>query len=90
MEEQIKRKAYEKWEAEGRPTGQHDRHWIEAEAEVKQGSGDLPNTWSSDHSGGVAAPSTPEESERQATTSEAIPASSPDNFKPGELASENK
>jgi len=29
-DEHIKRRAYEKWEAEGRPEGEHERHWHEA------------------------------------------------------------
>lgn len=30
----IARRAYEKWEAEGRPAGRHDAHWHDAAAEV--------------------------------------------------------
>ncbi len=30
-ETMIRRKAYELWEAEGRPDGQHERHWHDAE-----------------------------------------------------------
>jgi len=29
--EEISRQAYSRWEAEGRPDGQHERHWREAE-----------------------------------------------------------
>jgi hypothetical protein len=29
-EERIKAEAYKRWEKEGRPHGQHDRHWREA------------------------------------------------------------
>ena len=32
-EETLRQKAYEKWESEGRPDGDHDRHWREAESE---------------------------------------------------------
>jgi len=32
--EAIERKAYELWEAEGRPDGQHDLHWSRAEAMI--------------------------------------------------------
>ena len=38
---EIRKKAYEKWESEGRRDGDHDRHWSEAEAELssdRQGS----------------------------------------------------
>ncbi len=31
---EIRRKAYEKWEQEGRREGDHERHWSEAEQEV--------------------------------------------------------
>lgn len=30
----VARRAYEKWEAEGRPAGRHDAHWHDAAAEV--------------------------------------------------------
>ncbi|MDM9627667.1 DUF2934 domain-containing protein [Rhizobium sp. S152] len=89
MDEQIRQKAYEKWEAEGRPEGHHERHWAEAEAEVRGETGDLPKTWSSDHAGGVAPPSTAEK-DADSSASDAIPQSTPGSFKPGELASENK
>ena len=83
-EEKTKKAAYAKWEAEGRPQGQHDRHWREAEAELLGTSTGVPQTWSSDHSGGVTPPS------GRGERSDAIPSSEPGNFKPGELASENK
>ncbi len=50
--EEISRQAYARWEAEGRPDGQHERHWREAE-EATRSSG-KPQTWSSDHAGGVS------------------------------------
>lgn len=30
----VARRAYEKWEAEGRPAGRHDAHWQDAAAEI--------------------------------------------------------
>ena len=33
-EDDIRRKAYEIWESEGRPEGRHDEHWRRAEEEV--------------------------------------------------------
>ncbi|MES5096639.1 DUF2934 domain-containing protein [Agrobacterium sp. BA1120] len=33
-EAEIRKKAYEKWESEGRREGDHERHWSEAEKEV--------------------------------------------------------
>ena len=83
--EEIRRRAYEKWEAEGRPEGEHDRHWTEAEKELRRG--ELPQTSSLAHHSGVNIP----EGNAQ-TTSDAVPSESgrPGSFKPGELASENK
>lgn len=34
MEDQIKRRAYELWEADGRPEGQDQAYWFKAMAEV--------------------------------------------------------
>jgi hypothetical protein len=83
--DEIRRRAYEKWEAEGRPEGEHERHWTEAEKEV--GGGQLPQTSSPAHHSGVNVP----EGKGQ-TTSDAVPSGGgqPGSFKPGELASENK
>ena len=89
-EEETRKAAYAKWEAEGRPEGQHERHWREAENEARAKAGELPQTWSSDHGGGVSPPSGGEG--QGGSTSDAIPSggNDPDSFKPGELASENK
>lgn len=54
-EDTIKKAAYEKWEAEGRPEGQHQRHWREAEEEFH--ANNLPQTSSADHHAGVVPPS---------------------------------
>lgn len=32
--ERVRRRAHDIWEREGRPEGQHDEHWAQAEAEV--------------------------------------------------------
>jgi hypothetical protein len=32
--EKIARRAYELWEAEGRPDGRHHEHWLQAEQEL--------------------------------------------------------
>lgn len=32
-EERLRQKAYELWESEGHPEGEHDRHWREAESQ---------------------------------------------------------
>jgi hypothetical protein len=82
MDDEIRKAAYKKWEDEGRPEGQHERHWQEAEAAVLGNSTGTPQTWSSDHSGGVTPLSE--------TDSDAVPSAKPGNFKPGELTSENK
>ncbi|WP_087001668.1 DUF2934 domain-containing protein [Rhizobium sullae] len=34
-EDRIRRRAYEKWEREGRPDGEHERHWQQAEKEIE-------------------------------------------------------
>lgn len=88
--EKTRLRAYETWEAEGRPDGAHERHWFEAEAEEQPSDEDPPQTWSSGGDHGVAPPSN--EGEQSTTSSDAIPSSSgdPGSFKPGELASENK
>lgn len=36
-EERIKAEAYRRWEQEGRPDGQHDRHWQEATDALESG-----------------------------------------------------
>ncbi len=76
-EEDIRRAAYDKWEAEDKPDGQGIRHWLEAERDLKA-SGEYP----SDDDDSRPAP----------TSSQAIPSQEgePGRFKPGELASENK
>lgn len=53
-ENRIREAAYAKWEAEGRPDGEHERHWREASEEHGSSSG-IPQTWSADHGGGVGA-----------------------------------
>lgn len=53
-QEEIRKLAHARWEAEGRPEGQHDRHWQEAEHEASHGNN--PQTWSADHNGGVCPP----------------------------------
>ena len=34
-EEQVRRRAYEIYESQGRPEGRHEEHWRQAEAEVR-------------------------------------------------------
>lgn len=34
-EDEIRRRAYQLWEEEGFPEGSHDRHWLEAEQELR-------------------------------------------------------
>ncbi|EJC84184.1 response regulator containing CheY-like receiver domain and AraC-type DNA-binding domain [Rhizobium leguminosarum bv. trifolii WSM2297] len=84
MDEKIQQAAYARWEAEGRPAGQHERHWREAKEDFSSRSTGIPQTWSSDHGGGVTTPS------RGQNGADAIPSSEPGSFKPSELASENK
>ena len=53
-DEIIRQAAYRRWEADGRPEGQDDRHWFEAKRESEER--DLPKTWSADDVGGFAPP----------------------------------
>lgn len=82
-QEDIEKAAYARWEAEGRPDGQHERHWREAEDEA---TGD---DHSRDHEDDSNSPLSVD---ADATSSEAIPSRGKGRgrFKPGELASENK
>lgn len=36
-EAMIRERAYHLWEAEGRPSGRHEAHWLQAEQELGQG-----------------------------------------------------
>jgi hypothetical protein len=53
-EEDIRTAAYEKWEAEGHPEGAHERHWQEAQEDLRVRQG-IP----SNHSGSVAPQTDP-------------------------------
>jgi len=77
--EEISRQAYSRWEAEGRPDGQHERHWREAEEATQSNA--LPQTWSSDHAGGIS-PKT-----KVSKSKPAKPARSGAKAKPGDQAS---
>lgn len=55
-ENAIRDVAHAKWEAEGKPDGQHERHWREAEKEIGGNATGLAQTWSGDHHGGVSPP----------------------------------
>ncbi|AYD05223.1 DUF2934 domain-containing protein [Neorhizobium sp. NCHU2750] len=61
-EHDIREAAYRKWESEGRPEGEHERHWREAEDEHRKSTG-TPQTMPSDHNSGVAPPATSSPSE---------------------------
>jgi hypothetical protein len=84
MDDEIRKDAYRRWEDEGRPEGQHERHWREAEEAHRTNSTGRQQTWSPAHGGGDAL------EDGGATSSDAVPSSQPGSFKPGELASENK
>lgn len=57
-ENRIREAAFAKWKAEGRPEGQHERHWREA-SEAQELSAGISQTWSADHAGGVGASGKP-------------------------------
>ncbi|MBB3313281.1 hypothetical protein FHT78_005073 [Rhizobium sp. BK196] len=79
--DKIRQRAQEIWEAEGRPEGQHERHWRQAEQELSAG-GELPQTSSPAHHSATGIPGG-----RGKKKSSAIPSQGGE---PGELASENK
>lgn len=67
-EEEVRRFAYAKWEAEGRPEGQQERHWREAEMELRSGGEARPhseaieeasNNWPAAEDGAGSAPVSP-------------------------------
>jgi len=43
-DEQIRQRAYQIWEHEGRPEGGHERHWHQASEEIGPDGGALPET----------------------------------------------
>ncbi|MEB2846758.1 DUF2934 domain-containing protein [Endobacterium cereale] len=55
-EDEIRAAAHAKWEAEGKPDGQHVRHWSDAEREIGGNATGAAQTWSGDHHGGVSPP----------------------------------
>jgi hypothetical protein len=44
QEELIRRRAYEIWEQEGRPTGEDMRHWLQAWLELEKTNGEIDRT----------------------------------------------
>ncbi|WP_026187039.1 DUF2934 domain-containing protein [Ensifer sp. BR816] len=59
-EELIKRRAYAIWEQEGRPDGQHQRHWEQAAREMQgQGASNPDGGESLESEGATNAVSTP-------------------------------
>jgi hypothetical protein len=53
-EEAVRRLAFAKWESEGKPEGQHERHWQEAEAAVPKEDSSVPQTSQAGEDGHVA------------------------------------
>jgi hypothetical protein len=51
-EDQVRRRAHEIWEREGRPEGRHEEHWRQAMEEASAGTGDAA-------SGGMAGSEAP-------------------------------
>lgn len=41
-DEEVRRRAYRIWEEKGKPEGEHDRHWSEAEREMVEADGGKP------------------------------------------------
>lgn len=40
-ENRIRKRAYELWEAAGKPEGRHDEHWEQAAREIDQGDSEI-------------------------------------------------
>ncbi len=55
-EDAIRDAAHSKWEAEGRPDGQHERHWSEAEEEIGGSAIGTAQSGSGDHHHSVSPP----------------------------------
>lgn len=79
--DKIRQRAQEIWEAEGKPEGQHERHWQQAEEELSAG-GELPQTSSPAHHSATEIPKGREEKKSSARSSQAR--------EPSDFASENK
>ena len=47
-EEEIRRRAYAIWEAEGRPQGRAEAHWIAAQVELEARAG-IQEFWRDEH-----------------------------------------
>ncbi|GAB1581155.1 DUF2934 domain-containing protein [Phyllobacterium phragmitis] len=77
-EEQIKARAYEIWEQEGRPQGREHEHWEQARREVE---GNNTSDGTSPQQNGAGGPS--EDPERRATAPNDNPAAATPGFMPG-------
>ena len=42
VDEQVRKRAYELWEQEGKPDGRHDEFWHQAQAEISSSGKDNP------------------------------------------------
>ncbi len=69
-ESEIRKKAYEKWENEGRRDGEHERHWSEAEKELGASDGSaLPD--SDEHAAAQTSPAVASLNKEQAKDKDA-------------------
>lgn len=64
--EAISRLAYDKWENAGRPVGEHERHWHEAEEELNAGSKPTRQTRRTVATGRKKKPTAPARTSRNA------------------------
>jgi len=61
-EDRIRERAYRIWQSEGQPSGQHERHWFQAEEELAEGR---PSVASRERDGQDIRPAKPERKTRR-------------------------
>jgi hypothetical protein len=59
-EEMLRKSAYQKWEAEGRADGEHEKHWRDAESEFSTvAEEELPDREERDHDASTSSTDLP-------------------------------
>lgn len=76
-EAEIRKKAYEKWEQDGRSEGNHERHWTEAEQEVGFDTKDASPAAESMMNEQAQASSKPRDEDLEEGLEDSFPASDP-------------
>jgi hypothetical protein len=85
LQERIKQRAYELWEADGRPHGKDAEHWARAERELTQGGGRQPSvkTGNGKASNGATAKTAPRSPSAASKPGAAKPAAGASPARPG-------